>query len=395
MTVRLGNVLRLRKEVVHPHDKPTGQATFVGLEHLEVGTGRRTGSLQLDLSYLTGRKPRFHKEDIVYGYLRPYLNKVWVAEFDGLCSVDQYVYEVDRSVAEPDFVAWFMRSPSYLAKAPVAAGPGQLPRIRLEEVAAVEIKLPDLDRQRSILRLLTEQMATMERARAAAEAQLTTTNSLPGSYLRAVFESREAGRWLTKALAEISDIVGGIQKSPDRAPVRFHRPYLTVRNVQRGYLDQTRIERFETAPDEVARLRLLPGDILIVEGNGSLDHIGRNALFVGDGEEWIHQNHVIRVRIGESTARPEFVSRYLNCDAGRRQMVEKARTTSGLYVLGAGKVGSLEVPVPPLLEQDRVLAGLGQKVREAEQVRLAVAGQLGAVRQLPASLLRRAFGGEP
>ncbi len=103
---------------------------------------------------------------------------MWVAEFDGLCSVDQYVYEVDRSVAEPDFVAWFMRSPTYLAKAPVAAGPGQLPRIRLEEVAAVEVDLPDLDRQRSILRSLREQMVVMERGRAAAEAGWATVGRL-------------------------------------------------------------------------------------------------------------------------------------------------------------------------------------------------------------------------
>ena len=37
------------------------------------------------MSKLTGRKPKFYKGDIVYGYLRPYLNKVWIAEFDGLC----------------------------------------------------------------------------------------------------------------------------------------------------------------------------------------------------------------------------------------------------------------------------------------------------------------------
>jgi type I restriction enzyme S subunit len=42
------------------------------------------------------------------------------------------------------------------------------------------------------------------------------------------------------------------------------------------------------------------GDILIVEGNGSLDQIGRNALFVGDEDEWIHQNHIIRVRLDRS-----------------------------------------------------------------------------------------------
>ena len=69
MRVRLGDVLRLRKEIVHPRDRPHGRATFVGLEHLESGSGRRSGSLEIDLASLTGRKPRFYTGDIVYGYL--------------------------------------------------------------------------------------------------------------------------------------------------------------------------------------------------------------------------------------------------------------------------------------------------------------------------------------
>jgi type I restriction enzyme S subunit len=139
-SVRLGDLLHLRKEVIHPRNNPTGHAIFVGLEHIESHSGRRIGSLELDLAELTRRKPGYRRGDIVYGYLRPYLNKVWVAEFDGLCSVDQYVYEVDESRADTDYIAWFMRSPAYLGRAPIKQTPGQLPRIRTEEVSSVPIE---------------------------------------------------------------------------------------------------------------------------------------------------------------------------------------------------------------------------------------------------------------
>ena len=43
------------------------------------------------LESVKGRKFRFRPGDVVYGYLRPYQNKVWVADRHGLCSVDQYV----------------------------------------------------------------------------------------------------------------------------------------------------------------------------------------------------------------------------------------------------------------------------------------------------------------
>lgn len=185
--IQLGNVLCPRKKVVHPRDNPSGPATSVGLEHIESGSGRRTNAVEVETAHLAGRKPKFYKGDIVYGYLRPYLNKVWVAEFDGLCSVDQYVYSVDQTKADADFVAWFMRSPLYLSRAPINVTRGQLPRIRLEEVAAVELELPPLDEQQRIASSLNEQMAALRRAGAAAEVRLAATEALHLGYLRQAF----------------------------------------------------------------------------------------------------------------------------------------------------------------------------------------------------------------
>lgn len=131
------------------------------------------------MSELTGRKPRFYKGDIVYGYLRPYLNKVWVA--------DQYVYAVNKTIAETTFVAWFMRSPTYLERAPIETTPGQLPRIRTEEVATVEVSLPPRADQQRIGAALNEEMATIERTRKALEKQLEAINRLPAALLRRAF----------------------------------------------------------------------------------------------------------------------------------------------------------------------------------------------------------------
>jgi len=183
----LGNVLQLRKEIVHPRDNPQGPATFVGLEHVESITGRRIGSIDLEKAALTGRKPQFYTGDIVYGYLRPYLNKVWIGEFDGLCSVDQYVYSVDRDKAITEFVAWFMRSPGYLRSAPIDTTPGQLPRIRTEEVSSVEIHLPPLAEQERIVRTLKAQVDAAERVRKGVAEELAAIGALPAVLLKGAF----------------------------------------------------------------------------------------------------------------------------------------------------------------------------------------------------------------
>ena len=128
--VTLGEILTQRSEIIPPRDNPSGSDIFVGLEHIESGTGRRLGSEPIDKSAMTGRKARFRPGDLVYGYLRPYLNKVWLADFEGLCSVDQYVYIVDARRADAEFVAWFMRSPQFLSRAPCLLYTSPSPRDR-------------------------------------------------------------------------------------------------------------------------------------------------------------------------------------------------------------------------------------------------------------------------
>lgn len=190
-TKRLGEVLVPHKEIIHPGDRENGAATFVGLEHLEPHTGRRIGSLPFDLARLTGRKPTFRKGQIVYGYLRPYLNKVWIAEFDGCSSVDQFAYEVRSDIADVRFVAWFMRSPTYLRRSEVLTTTGQLPRIGTEQIAAVEIGLPPLDEQRVIADETDRRFATRQKLRDLLRDEADAIEKLPAALLRKVFEGKQ------------------------------------------------------------------------------------------------------------------------------------------------------------------------------------------------------------
>ena len=149
--VELGEVMERHNEIIHPGDRQSGELTFVGMEHIEEGTGQRIGSTTVDLGRMTGRKPMFKKGQIVYGYLRPYLNKVWIAEFDGCSSVDQFAFEVNKERAEPKFVATFLRSDSFLSQSGRSTTRAQLPRISIGEVLAAKIPLPPLATQQAIV----------------------------------------------------------------------------------------------------------------------------------------------------------------------------------------------------------------------------------------------------
>ncbi len=186
---RLGDLLERHNEIIHPGDRAEGQATFVGLEHIEPNTSRRLGSLEIDLGNLTGRKPTFRRGHIVYGYLRPYLNKVWIAEFDGCSSVDQFAFQVRSEIADSEFVASFMRSNTFLRRSAIVTTTGQLPRISVDEIAAVEIELPPtLDEQRAVAARLKRRVESADDVLTRCREVLATIDALPSAYIRQAFE---------------------------------------------------------------------------------------------------------------------------------------------------------------------------------------------------------------
>jgi type I restriction enzyme, S subunit len=123
-------------DTVHPGDDPGDADVFVGLQHIESHSGRRLGSVPLGDE--KGRKFSFEPGDVVYGYLRPYLNKVWVADRHGLCSVDQYVLRPKRNV-HPGLLAHALRSRSTLDEAIRLTHSLQLPRLRSSLLSAIEV----------------------------------------------------------------------------------------------------------------------------------------------------------------------------------------------------------------------------------------------------------------
>jgi type I restriction enzyme S subunit len=297
----------------------------------------------------------------------------------------------ELSRLDPDFLRLSINA--HLSKIEGETSFTTVKHISSKQVLAIALPLPSLSEQKRIASQLNGQFAVAERARTAASQRLLAAELLSSAELRDAFASERTQSWRRVMLGTIAEVVGGIQKSPDRTPSGFSRPYLTVRNVQHGRLDLTKVEEFEITPRELARLRLQEGDLLIVEGNGSLDHIGRNALFNEPGE-WIHQNHVIRVRLDRRQVVPDFASLYFQSPWGRAQMIEKAKTTSGLYTLSTGKVEALDLPLPAIPDQKRLVAKLRDALTRAEALVGTIKEELHSLERMPAALLRVAFNGD-
>ncbi len=173
--------------------------------------------------------------------------------------------------------------------------------------------------------------------------------------------------WTWATVDDLFLVSGGIQKSSRRRPRENHWPYLRVANVQRGRLDLREIERFELFDGELDRLRLEPGDLLVVEGNGSEFEIGRCARWDGEIDDCVHQNHLIRCRPMLSDVE-HYVLLFFNSPVGMQTMKNLSVTTSGLYNLSVAKIRAVPFPLPPLAEQVRIRRKADELMRRCDRL---------------------------
>ena len=141
----LGQLVQPSKERFDP--VTSKNTTFIGLEHIESNTGR---ILQPGESKSTkSLKTIFRAGDILYGRLRPYLNKVCVPNFDGVCSTDILVFPTKPSISNK-YIALFLLTPNFVAYANKNATGVQHPRVSFKKLEEFQIPLPPLSEQRYI-----------------------------------------------------------------------------------------------------------------------------------------------------------------------------------------------------------------------------------------------------
>jgi len=152
---KLGEVFYRQNETVVPaKDCPSDNFNYIGLENIESNSGMLINFTKTLGENIKSSKFIFRKEDILYGRLRPYLNKVWLAEFDGICSTDIWVFRSKQDCVLPLVLANILRSKEILMKTSSFMTGSNLPRVRKDYFDSIKIALPPLEIQQKIVEKL-------------------------------------------------------------------------------------------------------------------------------------------------------------------------------------------------------------------------------------------------
>lgn len=200
--------------------------------------------------------------------------------------------------------------------------------------------------------------------------------------------------WCWAPLDSLARVIGGITKDQKKAsqPGMREVPYLRVANVQRGWLDLTDMKTIPASSEDIAELRLVPGDVLFTEG-GDRDKLGRGWVWKGEIEECIHQNHIFRGRLFSDEMQPSFLSHHGNA-FGKEWFVKAGKQTTNLASINLGILRRFPIPVPPIAEQVEIVTTLEEKLSEIAAAETVVDHSLLRAARLRQSILRQAFEGK-
>lgn len=309
--VRLGEVLRHRKEFITIDDLETYKRPRVQL-HVQ-------GIILRD--EVPGALIKTKKQQLCCA------GELLVAEIDAkvggfgivplglkgaIVSSHYFLFVPNEERLDHRFLGWFIKTPAFREQVE-AQGSTNYAAIRPGDVLGYEIPLPPIAEQRRIAAQIEELAAHIHEAQTLRRQAVEKAETLADALANKLF-SEFSDRY---SIEEIADVRGGIQKSPHRVPGANPVRYLTVAHVQRNRVSTGDPRFFEVTPAELDRWRLFPGDVLIIEGNGSAKQIGRTALFRGEIENCVHQNHVIRIRPDIARLSPEFLNSFLNSPVGQ------------------------------------------------------------------------------
>ena len=148
--VSIGDVCEQRNEIVQP--SMNNKEPFVGLEHITSGETRLCKFAQsVDVK---SAKFRFYAGDILYGKLRPYLDKAVIADFNGICSTDLLVLRPKENVVK-EFLIYVLHSDDFIKYAIRTTTGTNHPRTSWSAISKFKFGLPEYSEQQNIAKILS------------------------------------------------------------------------------------------------------------------------------------------------------------------------------------------------------------------------------------------------
>ena len=360
--IRLSDICELVSEPVQPGARP--ESTYIGLEHLS--PGRLTVSGSGRAVEMRSTTSAFQSGDVLYGKLRPYLDKAALADTLGVCTTELLVLRAKAGV-DPRYLALVVHSPEFVDYAVAGTTGVQHPRTSWAHISQFRTPAFSIGEQRKIAPLIWLVHDTIgQTSRAIGEGEKLGRAAMRALFTRGLHregqKETEIGMipetWAFEQLGNIAAITYGAQAAVANATdPTIGIPILT--NINLGLDGRINLEkkRYYRVPENQSdRLILRKGDLLFNWRSGSAKHVGKAAFFELDGE-YTYSSFILRFRC-HGTVQPKYLFQWLTYLRASGFFTAQRNVSSINSVYNASLAATIPIWFPAGEQQKEIVAVL-------------------------------------
>jgi len=361
----------------------------IGGANIEANTGRLLDLRTAEHEELISGKHRFGAQDVLYSKIRPYLRKVALPSFAGLCSADIYPLRSKDGVLEREYLFYVLLSDAFTDYANRVSNRAGMPKINREQLFSFELDLPTVDEQRRIVCRVRECMHRIDELCELRVQSRSIAASLLPAFLNEASKSTEGPSVPLGEVLEDSQNGRSIRADTERGDGAV----LTLSAVRSLNLDLTarKVVSFDEAMAQKYGVR--KGDVFVSRSN-TRGLVGLSAIVMDEPPpRTIYPDLLIRLAPLRSKLHPRYLAFALRFPDVRNQIQERATGSSQSMVKISGeRLRKVRVPIPPLDVQHILVKALDEAYETCSSLERSL--DQPEVDHMRAAVLRKAFAGE-
>jgi len=381
-TKKLGEICELQKIKNIKKDLP-----YIGLEDIESNTGKFIGSLMPKI--VKSLTFYFNSEHILYGRLRPYLNKVLIPGFEGHCSTEIFPIKV-RNNLDKKFLHHWLSYDEVVKKINNTCTGARMPRANMKDVLNFPIPLPPLTEQHRIVKILDEVFADVAKAKVNAEKNLQNSKELFESYLQSFF-ANPGKDWEEKKLKEIGITqTGTTPKTAEKENYGNFIPFIKPADVDFSGVGDIRYDN-----DGLSEIGLKKGRKM-EKGSILMVCIGATIGKVGFAERLVSSNQQINTLTVKDDLEPKFIYYAMTSKEFQGKVLSEGKGAQAtLPIINKSKWENLTISYPfSKIKQKSIVSKLDSLSAETRKLETIYRQKLTGLEELKESVLKRAFNGD-
>ncbi|WP_314141117.1 restriction endonuclease subunit S [Buttiauxella noackiae] len=366
------------------------------LEDIEKETTKLIARVNVKERPFKSTKNIFKKGDVLYGKLRPYLNKLMLADADGVCTTE--IIPIDaRPFCINKYIFYWLRNSIFLSYVNEVSYGVNMPRLGTSDGNNAPFRLAPYYEQKVIAEKLDLLLAQVDSIKTRLDQIPQILKRFRQAVLSAAVSGKLTEEWRisSELLNWKQGLLGDFVKKPSygssaKSEKEGKVPVLRMGNLQNGKLDWTDLV-YTSDKHEIKKYSLQAGDVLFNRTN-SPELVGKTSIFRGEREA-IYAGYLIKVEC-LPVLNSEFLNYHLNSPIARQYCYAVKSDGVSQSNINAQKLSAYPLNCPPLEEQTEIVARVEKLFAWADNIEKQVAEAQKRVNNLTQSILAKAFRGE-